>query len=188
MGAGGFLAPDAHVAGDVVLGDDVSFWFATAARGDVHRIRVGNRTNVQDGTILHVSFRTYPLEIGDDVVIGHSAMVHGCVVENGCLIGIGARVLDGCVLEEGCQIGAGAVVAPATRIPSGHLALGVPAKVTRPLSAEEQQSILDIADRYRRLKDEYRASLGDGLERVGREVAAAERPEEADGNSAEVSP
>lgn len=183
MGARGFLAPDAHVVGDVTFGDDVSFWFQTAARGDVHRIRIGHRTNVQDGTVLHVSFRTHPLEIGDDVVIGHSAMVHGCVVENGCLIGIGARVLDGCVLEEGCQIGAGAVVAPGTRIPAGHLALGVPAKVKRPLSDEERRTILDIADRYRRLKDEYRESLGDGLERVGRELDAEVRPEEAGGAS-----
>ena len=180
MGARGFVAPDAHVVGDVVLGDDVSFWFATAARGDVHRIRIGDRTNVQDGTILHVSYRDFPLEIGDDVVIGHSAMVHGCVVENGCLIGIGARVLDGCVLEEGCQIGAGAVVAPGTRIPAGHLALGVPAKVKRPLSSEERQAILGIADRYRRLKDEYRESLGDGIDRVGRELEARIRPEESE--------
>lgn len=179
MGARGFLAPDAHVTGDVVLGDDVSFWFATAARGDVHRIRVGNRTNIQDGTILHVSYRTHPLEIGDDVVIGHSAMVHGCVIENGVLVGIGARVLDGCVLEEGCQIGAGAVVAPGTRVPAGQLAMGVPAKVRRPLSEEERRAILGIADRYRLLKDEYLESLGDGLERVGRELPATERPEEA---------
>lgn len=180
VGARGFVAPDSHLTGDVTMGDDVSFWFATAARGDVHRIRIGDRTNVQDGTILHVSYRDHPLEIGNDVVIGHSAMVHGCVVEDGCLIGIGARVLDGCVLERGCQIGAGAVVAPGTRVPAGHLALGVPAKVKRPLSDDERQSILGIADRYRRLKDEYREALGDGLERVGREVASKVRPEEAE--------
>ncbi len=162
FGQRAFLAPSADVTGDVVAGDDVSFWFQTAARGDVNRIRIGNRTNVQDGSVLHVTYKTHPLEIGDDVVIGHSAVVHGCVLENGCLVGMGARVLDGCVVEEGAQIGAGAVVAPGTRIPAGHLALGVPAKVVRELDADAQQTIRDIADRYRRLKDEYRETVGHG--------------------------
>lgn len=156
-----FLASTAVVTGDVEVGDDVSFWFHTAARGDVHWIRIGPRTNVQDGTILHVTHRTHPLSIGGGVVVGHAAVLHGCTVEDGALIGIGARVLDGAVIERGAQVGAGAVVAPGHRIPAGHLALGVPAKVVRPLSEEESRTIGEIVERYVALKERYRASLGD---------------------------
>jgi len=161
---GVFLAPSAHLANDVELGDDVSFWFHTAARGDVHRIRIGPRTNVQDGTILHVTHQRFPLTIGAGVVVGHSAMVHGCTLEDGVLVGIGARVLDGAVVEAGAQVGAGAVVAPGTRVPAGHLVLGVPARVARPLRDDESAEIRAIADRYVALKDEYLRVLGPGFE------------------------
>jgi carbonic anhydrase/acetyltransferase-like protein (isoleucine patch superfamily) len=144
----------------VELGDDVSFWFHTAARGDVNTITIGAGTNVQDGTVLHVTYRTHPLSIGAGVVIGHSAMVHGCTIEDGALIGIGARVLDGAVIEAGAQVGAGAVVAPGRRVPAGHLALGVPAQVVRRLTPEEARTIVEIRDRYVALKDEYLAALG----------------------------
>ena len=156
-----FLAPSAEVAGDVELGDDVSFWFHSAARGDVNRIHVGARTNVQDGTVLHVTHEKHPLAIGAGVVIGHAAVLHGCTVEDGALIGIGARVLDGAVVETGAQVGAGAVVAPGTRIPAHHLALGVPARVARPLSDGERAAIPEIAERYVRLKESYRAVARD---------------------------
>ncbi|REJ77210.1 MAG: gamma carbonic anhydrase family protein [Acidobacteria bacterium] len=165
-GRGVFLAPGAHLTGDVVLGDDVSFWFHTAARGDVHRIRIGSSTNVQDGSILHVSYQTHPLEIGDRVSIGHSAMVHGCVIESGALIGIGARVLDGACIEQEAQIGAGAVVAPGHRVPARSLALGVPARVVRPLTDAELANNRAISDRYVRLKDEYSQRLGSGWNRL----------------------
>ena len=155
-----FLAPTAWVTGDVELGDDVSFWFHTAARGDVNFIRVGARSNVQDGAVLHVTHETHPLVIGEGVVIGHGAILHGCTVEDGALIGIGARVLDGAVVEEGAQIGAGAIVTPGTRIEAHHLALGIPARVVRPLSGEERTEIPAIADRYARLKEEYRTLPG----------------------------
>jgi gamma-carbonic anhydrase len=154
-----FLAPDAQLAGDVEVGDDASFWFHTAARGDVNWIRVGARTNVQDGAVLHVAHRTHPLRIGAGVVIGHQAMLHGCTVEDGALIGIGARVLDGAVVEAGAQVGAGAVVAPGHRVAAGHLALGVPARVVRPLTAEEAQRIVETCARYVDLKEEYRQAL-----------------------------
>ncbi len=157
-----FLAPSAHLAGDLEAGDDCSFWFHVAARGDVHRIRIGARTNVQDGTVLHVTHQTHPLTIGDDVVIGHSTMIHGCTLESGCLIGIGARVLDGAVIESGAQVGAGAVVTPGTRIPSGMLAVGIPARVVRPLSDSERDGIAGIAARYVGVKDRYLAELGRG--------------------------
>lgn len=156
-----FLAPSAVVTGDVELGDDVSFWFHTVARGDVNWIRIGARTNVQDGAVLHVSHRTHPLSIGEGVVIGHAAVLHGCTVEDGALIGIGARVLDGAVVETGAQVGAGALVTPGTRIPAGHLALGLPAKVARPLTAEEQRTIGEIAERYAGLKERYRETIGE---------------------------
>lgn len=157
-----FVAPSAHLAGAVEVGDDASFWFHTAARGDVNWIRIGARTNVQDGTILHVTHETHPLAIGADVVIGHSCMIHGCTLEDACLVGIGARVLDGAVVERGAQVGAGAVVTPGTRIPAGMLAVGIPAKVVRPLSDAERANITEIARRYLGVKNDYLANLGRG--------------------------
>lgn len=161
LGARVFLAPGAHVAGDVELGDDVSFWFHTVARGDVNWIRVGARTNVQDGAVLHVTHERHPLAVGAGVVVGHQAVLHGCTVEDGALVGIGARVLDGAVVEAGAQVGAGAVVAPGQRVPAGHLVLGVPARVARPLSEEERAAIGDIAERYVALKERYLAALAE---------------------------
>lgn len=162
LGPGVFLAPSADLAGEIEVGEDSSFWFHTAARGDVNWIRIGERTSVQDGTILHVTHERFPLEIGSDVVIGHSCMVHGCTLEDACLVGIGARVLDGAVVESGAQIGAGAVVPPGMRVPSGQLALGVPAKIVRPLSEAEREGIREIARRYVRVKNEYLAAIGRG--------------------------
>lgn len=161
LGARVWLAPGAHVSGDVELGDDVSFWFNTVARGDVNWMRIGARTNVQDGSVLHVTHERHPLVIGAGVVVGHAAVLHGCTVEDGALVGIGARVLDGAVVEAGAQIGAGAVVAPGARVPAGHLALGVPARVVRPLSDEERRAIGEIAERYVRLKEVYRQESGE---------------------------
>jgi carbonic anhydrase/acetyltransferase-like protein (isoleucine patch superfamily) len=155
LGARVYLAPSAYLAGDVEVGDDASFWFHTAVRGDVHRVRIGARTNVQDGAVLHVTHEIHPLEIGSDVVVGHAAVVHGCTLEDGCLVGIGARVLDGAVVERGAQVGAGAVVTPGSRIPAGSLALGVPARVVRLLSDAEREAIVAIARRYVSLKDVY---------------------------------
>lgn len=157
-----FLAPGAQLAGAVEAGDDVSFWFHTAARGDVNWIRVGARSNVQDGTILHVTHETHPLMIGEEVVIGHACMIHGCTLESGSMVGIGARVLDGAVVETGAMVGAGAVVAPGMRVPAGMLALGVPAKLARPLSDGERGNIAEIARRYVGVKDSYLAELGRG--------------------------
>jgi gamma-carbonic anhydrase len=157
-----FLAPSAHLTGDIEVGDDCSFWFSTAARGDVNRIRIGVRTNVQDGTILHVTHETHPLAIGDDVVIGHSCTIHGCTLESGCLIGIGARVLDGAVVETGAMVAAGALVPPRMRVTSGMLALGAPAKLVRPLADGERAEITAIAARYVAVKDAYLTELGRG--------------------------
>ena len=162
LGAGVFLAPSADLAGEIEVGDDCSFWFHTAARGDVNWIRIGARTNVQDGTILHVTQDRFPLLIGADVVIGHSCMIHGCTLEDACLVGIGARVLDGAVIESGAQVGAGAVVPPGMRVPAGQLVLGVPARIARPLSDAERANILEIARRYVGVKNHYLESMGRG--------------------------
>jgi carbonic anhydrase/acetyltransferase-like protein (isoleucine patch superfamily) len=159
FGARTFLAPDAVVTGDVTTGEDVSFWFHTVARGDVNSIRIGARTNIQDGSVLHVTHDTHPLEIGSGVVIGHSAVVHGCTVGDGALVGIGARVLDGAIVEPGAQVGAGSVVTPGTVILAGHLAVGIPARVVRALSDEERRINGEIADRYVALKEEYRQTM-----------------------------
>jgi len=169
-----FLAPSAELVGDVEVGEDASFWFHTVARGDVNSIRIGADTNVQDGAVLHVTHATHPLVIGKGVSIAHGAVVHGCTLGDGALVGIGARVLDGAVVEPGAQIGAGAVVAPGKTIPAGHLALGVPAKVVRPLSAAERSLLVEIRDRYRRLKDEYRAALDGAAEEMGEAVGRGE--------------
>lgn len=150
-----YVAPTATIVGDVVAGDDASLWFGVVARGDVNRITIGKRTNIQDGTVLHVTYERYPLVIGDGVVVGHSAMLHGCTIEEGALIGIGARVLDGAVVEGGAQIAAGAVVAPGHRIPAGFLAMGIPARPARPLRDEEKAYIEEIRERYVALKDRY---------------------------------
>lgn len=178
LGQRTFVAPSADVIGDVVIGDDSSIWFQSVVRGDMHRIRIGSRTNVQDGSVLHVTYRTHPLEIGDGVVVGHGAIVHGCTLEDGVLVGMGAQVLDGAVVETGAQIGAGAVVVPGQRIPSGQLALGVPAKVVRPLAPEDRRRIVDFRDRYVALKDEYLAMMSRPLGSDSQVADSSLRPEE----------
>jgi carbonic anhydrase/acetyltransferase-like protein (isoleucine patch superfamily) len=162
FGAGVFLAPGAVVVGDVELGDDVSFWFHTVARGDVHSIRIGAGTNVQDGTVIHVTHEKHPTVIGAGVVVGHAAVLHGCTIEDGALSGIGARVLDGAVVEAGAMVGAGALVAPGHRVAGGRLALGIPARAGRARSVGERDNIAAIRDRYIALKESYRGRLGDG--------------------------
>jgi carbonic anhydrase/acetyltransferase-like protein (isoleucine patch superfamily) len=159
LGARVFVASSADLAGDITVGDDCSFWFHTAARGDVHWIRIGDRTNVQDGSVLHVTHERYPLTIGNAVTIGHAAVVHGCTIEDGALVGIGARVLDGAVIETGAQIAAGAIVTPRTRIPAHHMAMGIPARVVRPLTDAERVELEEIPRRYVRIKDAYLAAL-----------------------------
>ena len=124
--------------GDVVIGPDSSVWFGAVVRGDVHQIRIGARTNLQDHCVVHVTRDRFATEIGDEVTVGHRAVVHGCRVGDGALIGIGAIVLDGACVGEEALVGAGALVAPGAEIPAGALALGVPARVVRALSADER--------------------------------------------------
>lgn len=158
-----FVAPTVCVVGDVQIGRGSSLWFNVVIRGDVNSIRIGERTNIQDGTVIHVTRDTHPTVIGDDVTVGHSVTLHGCTVENGCLVGIGAIVLDGAVIGESSLVAAGSLVAPGTIVPPGSLVMGSPAKVKRFLTDEEQASIHAISARYIDYQDEYRETA----ERIG---------------------
>lgn len=134
-----WLAPGSVVVGDVEIGSDCSIWYGVVIRGDVHSIRIGSRTNVQDQSVLHVTAGRFALHVGAEVTIGHRAVVHGCRVGDSALIGIGAVVLDGAEVGEGALIGAGSVVTPGTLIPPRMLALGTPARPIRPLDSEERR-------------------------------------------------
>jgi carbonic anhydrase/acetyltransferase-like protein (isoleucine patch superfamily) len=152
-----WIAPGAVVVGDVEIGEGSSVWFQSVVRGDVHRIRIGARTNVQDHSMVHVTGGTHPTVVGDDVTIGHRVVLHGCTVGDRCLVGIGAIVLDGAVIEEEAMVGAGALVPPGMVVPSGKLVLGAPAKVRRDLSAEERAFFRASAARYSGYAARYRA-------------------------------
>ena len=134
-----FVAPGAVVVGDVEIGPDSSVWYAAVLRGDVHHIRVGARTNLQDHAVVHVTRDRFPCEIGDEVTVGHRATVHGCTVEEGALVGIGAIVLDGARVGAEAVVAAGAVVTPGFAVPPRMLAMGVPARVVREVPAEERK-------------------------------------------------
>jgi carbonic anhydrase/acetyltransferase-like protein (isoleucine patch superfamily) len=158
---GVYVDPAAVVIGDVVLGRDVSIWPMAVVRGDVNYIRIGARSNVQDGSVLHVtrpypgSDAGWPLLIGEDVVIAHKVTVHGCTIGNRVLVGIGAIVLDGVVVEDEVMIGAGSVVTPGKRLTSGGLYLGNPARRVRDLTDAERARIPVMAGFYVDLKNEF---------------------------------
>ncbi|MFN8277146.1 MAG: gamma carbonic anhydrase family protein [Chitinophagales bacterium] len=133
FGANCFLADNATVVGDVVMGDDCSVWFTAVVRGDVHRIRIGNRVNIQDGAIIHCTYQTAPTTIGNFVSIGHRAIVHGCTVEDNVLIGMGAIVMDHAVIQKNSIVGAGSVVLENTVVESGSIYAGIPAKKVKDL-------------------------------------------------------
>jgi carbonic anhydrase/acetyltransferase-like protein (isoleucine patch superfamily) len=143
-----FAAEGSAIIGDVEIGEESSIWFGTVLRGDVNFIRVGARTNLQDHTVVHVTSRTHPTLIGDDVTVGHRAVLHGCTVNDRCLIGIGAIVLDGAVIGPDAMVGAGALVPPGGVVPPGTLVLGSPAKPKRPLTLEEIAFLKQSAANY----------------------------------------
>ena len=151
-----FLAPGAWVIGDVRIGEKSSLWFNVVVRGDVNFIRIGNRTNIQDGTVVHVTRDTHPTIIGDDVTIGHSVTLHGCTVHDKCLVGIGAIVLDGAVIGASSLVAAGSVVAPGTVIPPRSLVMGSPGRVKRTLSDDECTNMHSIAGHYIQYQENYR--------------------------------
>ncbi|NJD08494.1 MAG: gamma carbonic anhydrase family protein [Methylococcaceae bacterium] len=161
LGNGVYVDDTALVIGDVELADDASIWPMTVVRGDVHRIRIGAATNVQDGCVLHVTQRSrynengHPLIIGAGVTVGHRAVLHGCQISDLCLIGTGAIVMDGAILEDRVMLGAGSLVPPGKRLASGHLYVGSPAKPSRPLKESELEFLEFSRDGYVRLKNRY---------------------------------
>lgn len=156
-----YIDDSAVVIGDVTLGDDISVWPTAVIRGDVESISIGSGTNIQDGSILHVSHfsgftnQSYPLVIGKGVTIGHRATVHACTVGNYCLIGIGAILMDGAVVEDYVMLGAGALVSPGKKLESGYLYVGAPARQVRPLKDEEIKFLEYSFQHYIQLKNEY---------------------------------
>ncbi len=143
-----FIADGVHIIGDVVIGKDSSVWYNTVIRGDVNYIRIGERTNIQDNTVIHVTNKKFPTHIGSNVTIGHNAVIHACTINDYCLIGMGAIILDDAKVGPYSLIAAGAVVTMGSVIPEGMLAAGVPAKIIRPLTVEERQSLVQSAQNY----------------------------------------
>lgn len=147
IGSGVWIAPDAHVIGEVVLGDDVGVWFGTVVRGDTSLIAVGRGTNVQDGTMLHSDYGV-PLTIGEDCTIGHHAILHGCTVGNRVLVGMGATVLNQAVIGDECVIGANALVTEGKAFEEGSLIVGAPARATKTLDPDKRAFLKASAEHY----------------------------------------
>jgi carbonic anhydrase/acetyltransferase-like protein (isoleucine patch superfamily) len=162
LGLRAYVDAAATVIGDVVLGEDVSIWPGAVVRGDVNFIRIGARSNIQDGSIIHVTHDSphgqaggLATVIGEDVTVGHGAIIHACVIEDACLIGMGSTILDGAVVRKNGFVGAGAVVSPGKTVGSGELWLGNPARLVRLLNAKEIEQLYYSAQHYVRLKDKY---------------------------------
>ncbi len=158
-----YIDESSVLVGDITLGKDSSVWPLVAARGDVNYIRIGDRTNIQDGSVLHLTRASksnpdgYPLIIGDDVTVGHKVMLHGCQLGNRILVGMGAIVMDNAIVEDDVIIGGGSLVPPNKRLESGYLYVGSPVKQARPLTEQERAFLKVSADNYVQLKDEYLA-------------------------------
>lgn len=149
------------IIGDVRIADDVSIWPLVAIRGDVNYVAIGARSNIQDGSVLHVTHKSstnpggFPLIIGEDVTVGHKVMLHGCTIGDRVLVGMGSILLDGAIIEDDVMIGAGSLVPPNKRLQSGYLYLGSPVKQVRPLTPEELEGLKYSANNYVKWKDEY---------------------------------
>ncbi|HXW54648.1 MAG TPA: gamma carbonic anhydrase family protein [Candidatus Cybelea sp.] len=155
-----YVDPSAVVIGDVSIGQDASVWPGVVIRGDVHYIRIGARTNVQDGSVLHVMRDQYPLILGEGVTIGHGVLLHGCTIESRCLIGMGSIILNGAKIGAGSIVGAGTLVLERTEVPPGSLFMGHPGKVRRELTPDDQEAIDGYAQRYLEYKETYRKQTG----------------------------
>ena len=152
-----FIAPNATIVGDVVMGDQCSVWFNTVIRGDVNYIRMGNKVNVQDNAVIHCTYQKFPTNIGNNVSIGHTAIVHGCTLHDNVLIGMGAIVMDDCLVESNSIVGAGSVVTQGTHIKSGEVWGGVPAKKIKDISAELLEGEVNrIANNYVKYSSWYK--------------------------------
>lgn len=151
-----YVDPTARINGDVTIAPGASVWCNVSIRGDVHYIRIGENTNVQDNCALHTTHEVYPLEIGPCVVIGHGAVLHGCTLKGCVLVGMGAILLDNCTIEEEVVIGAGSVVTQGKVMPAGHLVLGSPARAVRPLTEQERRAVREGWRNYAAYVEEYR--------------------------------
>ena len=162
IGEGTFLAETATIIGDVVMGKNCSIWYNAVIRGDVHYIRMGDKVNVQDNAMLHCTYEKFPLTLGNNVSIGHNAIVHGCTIHDNVLIGMGAIVMDDCLVESNSIVGAGSVVTPGKQFPPRSLIMGTPAKVVKEVSEAQIQEMQASWKRYVALKNEYhQARIGD---------------------------
>lgn len=150
-----YIEDSAQIIGDVEIGEESSVWFNAVVRGDVNYIRIGARTNIQDGSVVHVTHDTHPTVLEDDITVGHSVTLHGCTIRSRVLIGMGAIILDGAEIGSDCVIGAGALVTEGKKIPSGWLAIGSPAKPVRELTQEERGKLLKSAMNYINYKNSY---------------------------------
>lgn len=159
IAASAYIDEAATIIGDVTIGDESSAWPGVVIRGDVHYIRIGSRTNVQDGSVLHVMRDEWPLILGDNVTIGHGVLLHGCMIESRCLIGMGSIILNGAKIGTGSIIAAGTLVPERTEVPPGSLFMGHPGKLRRVLTPEEQASIDGYAQRYVEYKEIYRKEV-----------------------------
>lgn len=155
-----FVAPGAAVIGDVEVGSQASIWFSSVVRGDVNHIRIGARSNLQDGTIVHVTRERFPTQIGVGVLIGHGCIIHGCTLEDGCYIGLGSTVMDGAVVEPGAMLAAGSLLTPGKRVPAGELWGGRPARRMREIRPEEPATWAEQVTQYLELAAEYRLRGG----------------------------
>lgn len=155
IGINVFIAPTAVVVGDVSIGEDSSIWFGTVVRGDVNSIVIGARTNIQDNSTLHVVTDAFPLLIGKEVTVGHNVVLHGCTVEDRCLVGIGSIILDGARIGKGSVIAAGSLVTPGTEVPENSLVRGIPAKVVENLGKGSEEANLVYCESYLKTKNLY---------------------------------
>ncbi len=156
IAADAFVAPTAAIIGDVEIGSGTSVWFGVTIRGDVHEVRIGEHSNIQDGTVIHVARGRYGTYIGSGVTVGHMALIHACTLEDDSFVGMHATVMDGAVVEKDAMVAAGALVTPGTRVPGGQLWAGVPAKHRRDLGAEERRVMAATAPHYAELARDYR--------------------------------
>jgi carbonic anhydrase/acetyltransferase-like protein (isoleucine patch superfamily) len=154
-----YVVETADLIGDVTLGPDSSVWFRCVIRGDVNHIRIGARTNIQDGSVLHVMKGTHPLVLGDEITVGHNVTLHGCTIESRCLIGMGSIILNGAIIGEGSIIGAGSLVPENTEVPPRSLFMGHPAQFRRHLTEADLDVIRQYAANYVAYKDTYRSQL-----------------------------
>ena len=151
-----FIAENTSIIGDVIIGEESSIWFGTTIRGDMNYIHIGSRTNIQDNSIVHVTTDIAPTIIGDGVTIGHGAIVHGCTIENDCLIGMGSIIMDEAIVKQGSMIAAGAIITPKTIVPENTLMVGIPAKPIRKLTKDEYDEIIERAQHYIDFSNNYK--------------------------------